>query len=181
VQGGLDLRKTRVVIGTVISAGVFVALPLVYAVISRALDVVLGLPEEPIQWPANLLLTGVVWTWGLFWILWAYSALVFIGQGSPSEIFGYALEPTKQLVITGPYAYVRNPMVFGLQFIFLGAAFLVNSVAGVALLPVAALISAGYIRFFEEKTLVKRFGIEYEHYREHVPMLIPNVVPYVPD
>lgn len=171
----------RVAIGTILSAAiVFVALPAVYWVIAEALDNIIGLPENPVIEPVSLILTGLTWSLGLFWILWAYSYLIFVGGGSPVEAFGIALEPTKQLVTTGPFAYVRNPMIFGLMFIFLGVGFLANSVTGLALMPVAGLIAAAYIRLFEEKELTSRFGASYEHYKEHVPMLIPRPNPYIP-
>lgn len=174
------MSRARIAIGTFLSAlMLFVVLPAVFWVITEALDRIIGLPETPISGPISLILTGLSWSLGLFWIFWAYSFLLFVGEGSPIEAFGIALEPTKRLVTGGPYAYVRNPMIFGLMLIFLGVGFLANSIMGLALVPVAGLIAAGYIRLFEEKELIRRFGIAYEHYRDHVPMLIPSPVPYV--
>jgi protein-S-isoprenylcysteine O-methyltransferase Ste14 len=126
------------------------------------------------------IVTGLCWTIGLFWILWAYSYLVFIGGGSPVEAFGFALEPTQSLVTTGPYAYVRNPLVVGLLFILLGVGFISDSIAGILLAPVVGLLIASYLVLFEEKHLIRRFGEGYVHYREHVPMIIPRAAPYMP-
>ncbi|MEN6372008.1 MAG: isoprenylcysteine carboxylmethyltransferase family protein [Armatimonadota bacterium] len=175
------MSKTRIAIGTTISAIiVFLVIPAVYWLIVKALDKLIGLPENPITEPVALILTGLMWSLGLFWIFWAYSYLIFVGSGSPAEAFGIALEPTRQLVTTGPFAYVRNPMIFGLIFILLGVGFLANSVMGLALIPVAGLLAAAYIRLFEERELIRRFGDTYEHYKAHVPMLIPRPEPYVP-
>lgn len=174
------MRVSRVLIGGVISVAVFgLVLPAAYWFISKSLDRLMGLPEEPIGTPISLILTGLSWSLGLFWITWSYSYLVFAGEGSPVEAFGLALEPTRKLVKAGPYAYVRNPMVFGLLLIFLGVAFLANSISGLALVPIAGLVAALYLRLFEEKSLVSRFGREYEEYRKHVPMLIPRPTLYV--
>jgi protein-S-isoprenylcysteine O-methyltransferase Ste14 len=181
VEGGSGLRKERIITGAIVSVAVFfILLPVAFWFVARALNMLLGLPEGQILRPAALILTGMSWSLGLFWILWAYSYLVFVGGGSPVEAFGVALEPTKRLVTTGPYAYVRNPMVFGLLFILLGVAFLENSIMALILVLVVGLLAAAYLRLFEEKALVNRFGIVYEHYRDHVPMLIPRPNPYVP-
>ncbi len=66
-------------------------------------------------------------------------------------------------------------MVLGAFFILLGVAFLRRSAAGIALVPILAGLAAAYLKTFEEKALVRRFGDEYEHYRKAVPMLIPQL------
>ena len=35
-----------------------------------------------------------------------------------------------------------------------------------------------YFKTFEEKELIKRFGADYENYRNEVPMLFPKFTPY---
>jgi len=158
----------------------FAVLPVAFWLVSWGLDSLFRLPPLPINRPVTLIVTGLSWSIGLFWMLWGYSTLIYVGGGSPLEAFGVAIEPTKQLVSAGPYAYVRNPMVFGFLFVLLGVAFLVGSISGLVLVPVAGVAAAVYLRVFEEKGLVRRFGIAYEHYREHVPLLIPRATPYVP-
>ena len=181
MKEGSALRRARVIIGTTASAVVVgTALPVVFWLVARNLDRVFGLPTTPISPPIARILTGASWSVGLFWILWSYSYLIFVGGGSPVEAFGVALEPTKRLVTTGPYAYVRNPMIFGVLFILLGVAFLADSASGLVLVPVGGAAAAAHLRLFEEKGLVTRFGTAYEHYREHVPMLIPRRSPYLP-
>lgn len=152
----------------------------VYYLFTHLIDRLVGLSPVRIVQPVFWILAGLSWSLGLFWILWAYSYLIFVGSGSPFEAFGVALEPTKRLVTAGPYAYVRNPMVFGLLFIFLGEAFFGNSIMGFVLLPITAGLIALYIKLFEEKALVRRFGVAFDHYRDHVPMIIPRIAPYVP-
>lgn len=174
------MRRWRIAVGVLISVLFFgVLFPVVFWLVAEWLDSVLGLPESPISAPVSRILAGMTWSLGLFWVFWSYSYLVFVGGGSPVEAFGLALEPTRRLVTAGPYAYVRNPMVFGLLLILFGVAFLANSISGLVLAPVVGLLAAMYLRLFEEKELVRRFGVYYEHYREHVPMLIPRPNPYV--
>ena len=117
---------------------------------------------------------------GLFWVLWAYSYLHFVGKGSPVEAFGVALYPTQRLVTSGPYAYTRNPMILGLLFIFLAIAFAANSTGGLILIPILALLTVAYIKAFEEPELARRFGEAYTEYREAVPVLIPSLKPRGP-
>lgn len=95
------------------------------------------------------------------------------------EAFGFALEPTKQLVTTGPYAYTRNPMIFGLLWILAGVAMLLESMGGLILLPIAAAGVMIYLKMFEEPALARRFGRNYRHYRRHVPLLFPKFVTYI--
>lgn len=175
------MRKARVLAGTIVSIlFVFVVFPVAYWYISRLVDRALGIPTGTMSVAVSYILTGLSWSLGLFWILWAYSYLIFVGSGSPVEAFGVALEPTTKLVTAGPYAYVRNPLVFGFLFILLGVAFLANSLSGIAMVPLVGLVIALYLRLFEEKELERRFGEAYEHYREHVPMIIPRSNAYVP-
>lgn len=174
------MRKKRVIAGIILSAIVFFfVFPALFIFIAWVLGRLVGLAVSPLATPAAWLLAGLSWTLGLFWIFWSYSYLVFVGSGSPVEAFGAALEPTKYLVTTGPYAYVRNPMVFGLLFILLGFSFLANLLIAIILVPVAGLIAAAYLRYIEEPHLIRRFGAAYKHYREHVPMLIPRFTAYI--
>lgn len=111
---------------------------------------------------------------GVFWATWAYGYLLFIGRGSPAEAFGIALLPTRQLVRTGPYAYTRNPMVFGGLWLALAVAFYQRSLIGFIAVVVLAVIAVFYLKAFEEPGLERRFGEAYQSYRRHVPLLIPH-------
>lgn len=174
------MRRYRIIIGTFISVLFMgMVLPVGYWFLSRYLDRLLGISTTALSFPVGFILAGLCWSIALFWILWAYSYLIWVGSGSPVEAFGVALEPTLNLVTGGPYAYARNPMVFGFLFVLLGVGFLANSVVGIGLVPIVGLLAAGYLRLFEEKELVRRFGTTYEHYRDNVPMIVPRPDAYV--
>lgn len=176
------MRAFKIVVGTVLSILIFgLGLPIAFWFVAKGVDTALHITSLPIETGISRILTGLLWSMGLFWIFWAYSYLVFVGGGSPLEAFGVALEPTKHLVTTGPYAYVRHPTVFGLLIILIGVSFLAQSISGLILVPIAGLIAAVYLILFEEKALAKRFPREYGHWRAHVPMLIPMIQPYVPE
>lgn len=175
------MRKGRVIVGTIISIlFVGIGFPIVYWYLIRLVNSALGLP--PIPYPPDVggILAGFSWSIGLFWIFWAYSYIVFVGAGSPVEAFGVALEPTTKLITAGPYAFVRNPLVFGFLFILLGVAFLANSIVGIVFVPLVGTLIAAYLLVFEEPELLRRFGVKYAHYRENVPMIVPRFSPYIP-
>jgi protein-S-isoprenylcysteine O-methyltransferase Ste14 len=131
--------------------------------------------------PSPVLIIGGAFflTIGIFWVLWAYSYIHYVGRGSPIEAFGVALLPTEQLVTTGPYAYTRNPMLLGYLFVLLGISLYANTISGLILLPVVGIFAVIYIALFEEKTLMRRFPGSYRVYRSHVPMLFPRLRPFI--
>ncbi len=172
------MPRMRKFIGLWIVVILYIGSPIVYYWLARWLDRVIGLPALMSR-DLSVLFAALSFFAGLFWALWAYSYLHFVGGGSPVEAFGRALEPTQSLVTTGPYAYTRNPMLVGSLFLLLAGALYANSISGVVLIPVLALIALWYIARFEEPELVRRFGEPYEQYREAVPALIPSIRPRV--
>ena len=80
----------------------------------------------------------------------------------------------------GFYRYVRNPMYvgfiagwLGLWVVFGRASLTSITVAAVAILGVAL-----FVRLYEEPTLRRMFGADYEEYRRNVPRWIPRVRPW---
>ena len=84
------------------------------------------------------------------------------------------------LIISGPFAYVRNPLYVGNILIYLGL-----GIMSFALFPYLQIVA---ILFFllqyyfivreEEKYLVERFKDEYKEYCKHVPAFFPRLFPY---
>jgi len=167
------------VFGTAASLILLMAVaPAAFWLISAGLDHAFGLTRL-VSEPWSSILCAASALIGVFWILWAWSYLLFVGRGLPLEVFGKALHPTQALVTTGPYAYTRNPMVLGLLFILLGVAFFRGSLSGFVLVPAIAIAAWLYLAEFEEKGLVSRFGEDYEKYRRGAPMLFPRLSAYV--
>lgn len=89
-------------------------------------------------------------------------------------------DPPRQFVVTGPYRYVRNPMISGVVLILFAEAALLRSQSQ---LMWAVLFLAGnfvHIPLVEEPALRKRFGAPYEEYCRHVGRLIPRLTPWAP-
>ncbi len=111
---------------------------------------------------------------GLFFAIWSNIALFRVGKGGPADGFNLALSPrTKNLVISGPYKYSRNPMVFGAYLAYFSIGIYYNSFPCMVLLMIFFLLTILYLKMTEEKRLLKDFGDEFIRYRKNVPMIIP--------
>jgi protein-S-isoprenylcysteine O-methyltransferase Ste14 len=94
------------------------------------------------------------------------------GHGTPAPF-----APPQRLVVLGFYRYVRNPMYVGFfagwmgLWIVFGRA---NRTALVIVLVAAAAVIL-FVKFYEEPTLRKMFGANYEEYCRNVPRWIPRM------
>jgi protein-S-isoprenylcysteine O-methyltransferase Ste14 len=91
------------------------------------------------------------------------------------------LAPTQHLVVTGFYRFVRNPMYVGLLTAILGQALLFGSPALVIYAAVVWVATASFVHWYEEPTLTRQYGREYELYRHHVRAWLPRVRPWTPE
>lgn len=89
-------------------------------------------------------------------------------------------DPTSKMIITGPYAYVRNPMITGIVLMLIGEALMFASWAIGIWTVVFLIINMIYFVLSEEPGLRKRFGKEYEEYCRNVPRYIPRLTPWKP-
>jgi protein-S-isoprenylcysteine O-methyltransferase Ste14 len=141
--------------------------------LSRAIDRWLGLPTFAGS-PARLVPAVLIGAIGLLFVLWSNLFLVIRGKGGPAEGFGMAVSPrTEHLVVTGPYRWSRNPMVFGALTCYVALSLLWGTIAGLVIIGVLFPLAMLYIRRFEETRLLKDFGKEYEEYRKRVSMIVP--------
>ena len=111
---------------------------------------------------------------GVLVLLEAFVRFVREGRGAPAPV-----APTEQLVVGGLYRHVRNPMYLAVGATIVGQALLLGQPI---LLPYAALFGLAvwtFVRWYEEPTLLRRFGAEYEEYRRAVPAWLPRRTPWV--
>jgi protein-S-isoprenylcysteine O-methyltransferase Ste14 len=84
------------------------------------------------------------------------------------------------LIISGPFAYVRNPLYVGNILMYLGLG--IMSFALFPYLQIVAIIfflfQYFYIVIEEEKYLLEKFKDDYKHYCKHVPAFLPRLFPY---
>ena len=87
-------------------------------------------------------------------------------------------KPTQNLVIEGPYRYVRNPMISGVLCILTAEGLILKSVF--ILYWALFFFTINYVYFIlkEEPDLLKRFGEDYKIYKENVPRWIPRSTPW---
>ena len=84
------------------------------------------------------------------------------------------------LIISGPFAYIRNPLYFGNILLYLGLG--IMSFALFPYLQIVAiiffLIQYYYIVGGEEKYLLEKFKDDYRDYCKNVPAFFPRLFPY---
>ena len=89
-------------------------------------------------------------------------------------------DPPRELVVVGPYRYVRNPMISGVLLVLAGEALVLRSRAHLLWAGTFMVINALYIPLLEEPALERRFGERYRVYCRHVPRLLPRIRPWSP-
>jgi protein-S-isoprenylcysteine O-methyltransferase Ste14 len=94
----------------------------------------------------------------------------FQGVGTPAPIF-----PTQHLVVKGFYRYVRNPMYVAVVWVILGQALFLGNIHVLAYAIFVWLAFHSFVLIYEEPTLRKSFGAEYETFCAHVPRWIPRL------
>jgi protein-S-isoprenylcysteine O-methyltransferase Ste14 len=91
--------------------------------------------------------------------LWCVFTFVFIGKGTPAPF-----DPPRKLVIRGPYRFVRNPMYIGAGMTLAGAALYYESLSILFYNGLFFLVTHLFVVLYEEPTLRRTFGDEYEAY-----------------
>jgi protein-S-isoprenylcysteine O-methyltransferase Ste14 len=106
-------------------------------------------------------------------LLHAFLRFVVEGLGTPAPV-----APTERLVVGGLYRYVRNPMYLAVGATIVGQALVLGQ--PVLLLEAALFFvaTAAFVRWYEEPTLSRRFGAEYDAYRRAVPGWWPRRRPW---
>ena len=83
--------------------------------------------------------------------------------------------PPKELVVAGPYVWMRNPMVTGVFIALFGLGLILHSGSIVLIwTPLYVLAHVIELKKVEEPELELRFGQAYADYKRSVPMFIPR-------
>ena len=114
--------------------------------------------------PALVVAAGIVLlAAGVAVLLHAFARFVVEGLGTPAPV-----APTERLVVGGLYRYVRNPMYLAVAATIVGQALILGR-PGLLLYALAFLLTvATFVRLYEEPTLARRYGAEYDAYRRAV-------------
>ena len=109
--------------------------------------------------------------------MWAWTVRLFarIGKGTLAP-----WDPTQRLVVQGPYAHARNPMITGVLAALSGEALVLGSTAIAVWAAIFAVVNHVFFLAYEEPAVERRFGDEYRRYKENVPRWIPRRTPWRP-
>ena len=129
--------------------------------------------EAGTTWPPLQVLGALLLLAGVIVLVDAFVRFVVEGIGTPAPV-----APTQRLVVGGLYCHVRNPMYLAVGATIVGQGLLLGRPI---LLLYAAFFAAmvfAFVRLYEEPTLAREFGVEYEEYRREVPGWRPRLRPW---
>ena len=132
----------------------------------------LGRHAIPITGPGKWAALAVIAIGIAIYLHTAFWGFALIGGGTPAPI-----APTKTLVVRGLHRFVRNPMYIGVGLVVAGQALLFHSLHIAIYLACLLLIVHLFVISYEEPTLHKQFGQQYDRYRASVPRWLPNFKP----
>lgn len=128
----------------------------------------IGVPETRVAgW---LLIAG-----GLPILLEAFFRFALRGEGTPAPPF-----PTRKLVVSGTYRYVRNPMYVAVTSLIFGQALVLGSDALLAYGTFVWLAFHLFVVAYEEPTLRRQFPEDYRAFFANVPRWLPRLTPWNP-
>jgi protein-S-isoprenylcysteine O-methyltransferase Ste14 len=110
---------------------------------------------------------------GLPGLLDSFRRFAVEGLGTPAPI-----APPQELVVTGLYRHVRNPMYVAVLALLIGQALLFGSTALLMVSAAFWLAVHLFVVLYEEPTLEETFGAKYQAYRANVPRWIPRLSPW---
>jgi protein-S-isoprenylcysteine O-methyltransferase Ste14 len=127
--------------------------------------------EDPVGFWAPFRVVGAVLVLaGAGVLLHAFARFVVEGIGTPAPV-----APPERLVVGGLYRYVRNPMYLAVLATVVGQALLLGRLELLAYAAILATAFAAFVHWYEEPTLRRRFGEEYDRYRKSVPAWLPRI------
>ena len=126
-------------------------------------------------WPARVAGFAFIGA-GVLVLLLTFARFVSEGRGTPAPV-----APTQRLVIGGLYRHVRNPMYLAVLAIIVGQVLVLWRPILVAYAMLVASVFVAFVKGYEEPTLRRTFGEEYEAYKRAVPGWWPRMRPWAPD
>ena len=110
---------------------------------------------------------------GLPGLVDSFARFALQGLGTPAPI-----APPQNLVVTGLYRYVRNPMYVAVVAVILGQAILFGDGRLMTYGVFMWLAFHAFVLTYEEPVLAQSFGAQYEDFRANVPRWIPRLTPW---
>jgi protein-S-isoprenylcysteine O-methyltransferase Ste14 len=127
-------------------------------------------PGATILWLPGLLFAAA----GLLLVFWTMRLFAVAGGGGTPAPW----EPVKNFIVLGPYRYVRNPMLTGVNLVLVAEALLLQSIPIFLWMIAFVILNTIYFAMSEEPQLERRFGETYRGYKRNVSRWIPRMSPY---
>jgi protein-S-isoprenylcysteine O-methyltransferase Ste14 len=130
--------------------------------------------ESPFFGMALLRLAGgALVVLGVIGLLDSFVRFAVQGVGTPAPVF-----PTRHLVVTGLYRYVRNPMYVAVVSTILGQGLILGNATLLEYGGIVWVLFHFFVLVYEEPTLRASFGSEYELFCTQVSRWIPRFTPW---
>jgi len=117
---------------------------------------------------------ALLFTAGLLILLDCFARFAIQGLGTPAPV-----APTKTLVVTGLYRYVRNPMYVAVLALILGQGLLWANLQVMGYGCAVWVVFHFWVMAYEEPTLADTFASQYADFRLNVPRWIPRLTPWI--
>ena len=111
-----------------------------------------------------------LWLIGAVIVLWCFADFTFKGHGTPNP-----MDPPQELVTTGVYRYIRNPIYVATLTIIIGHFLWFKTIWIPAYVVAVFLFFHLFVTLYEEPTLKRKFGAIYEKYCKSVPRWLPKL------
>lgn len=126
--------------------------------------------------PTALWVTGaVLLVVAVGFLVHAFVRFVVEGFGTPAPV-----ARTRRMVVGGVYRHVRNPMYLAVVTAIGGQALVLGQPVLLWYAVAVGLLQAGFVKFYEEPELRRRYGEAYDAYRRAVPAWLPRLRPWRP-
>jgi protein-S-isoprenylcysteine O-methyltransferase Ste14 len=159
---------TGAIVRTILFAGLFMGTVLVYV------PVILASGPGTEHWTLGrwrhvglLPLTA-----GIAGLAWCLRDFALVGRGTPAPF-----DPPQQLVATGLYRWVRNPMYLSALSLLVGEAMLLEAPVLLRYAVGFFLVTHLFVVLYEEPTLRRKFAESYDRYRTTVPRWVARRPP----
>jgi protein-S-isoprenylcysteine O-methyltransferase Ste14 len=134
-----------------------------------------NLESRSVAWFPLRILGAVLVAMGTLVLLDSFARFALKGLGTPAPVF-----PTRHLVVSGVYRHVRNPMYVAVVAVILGQGLILGNIRVLEYGVVVWLAFHIFVLAYEEPTLTRSFGTEYQEFCASVPRWIPRLTPRQP-
>jgi protein-S-isoprenylcysteine O-methyltransferase Ste14 len=116
---------------------------------------------------------GILIALGIIGLLDSFARFAVEGLGTPAPVL-----PTRRLVVTGLYRYVRNPMYVAVVSTIVGQGLILGNATLLEYAGLVWLLFHLFVLAYEEPKLRASFGPEYKDFCAAVPRWIPRLNPW---